>query len=164
MREPAPPSTLKPAFPPQRSAPGSPAAPSQIPKTPPSLYSLPLLFLQRFARVPQRKFQRLPRHALHKRPDCPTHSRRNPPRQRNRFDLHVQPAIALLVAPIRIQPPQKSMFLIRRQRSLLRCSSVLNFRNLRAPRNAPPMPCIESSVRHVIRHIQHDREHVLLLD
>src|SRR3569833_2033332 len=100
MREPASPSTLKPAFPPQRSATGSPVAPSQIPQPPPSLYSFPLLFLQR-------KFQRLPRHALHKRPDCPTQSRRNPPRQRNRFDLNVQPAIALLVAPIRIQPPQK---------------------------------------------------------
>src|SRR3569833_4613003 len=110
MREPAPPSTLKPAFPPQRSATGSPAAPSQIPKTPPSLYSFPLLFLQRFARVPQRKFQRLPRHALHKRPDCPTQSRRNPPRQRNRIDLHVQPAIALLVVLFRFLLSLFSLF------------------------------------------------------
>src|SRR6185503_15021293 len=91
--------------------------------------------LERFGSRAQCEFQRLARNTLHKWANHPAQTRWNGPRERHRLDLDVEAAVEFFIAPIGVEPPEKSVGFVWRQRVLFGRPRVFNLRNPGAARN-----------------------------
>src|ERR1019366_4000890 len=84
----------------------------------------------------QGEFQRFAGNALDERTNRPAEAGGDGAREGNRFVLHVQAAVSLLVGPVRVEPPEEAVLLGGSERVLITSTGRVNFRNLRAARDA----------------------------
>src|ERR1035441_6294661 len=107
----------------------SSSSPSQWPGLPASFVVAIKLFSERIAGRAQCEFERFAWNTLHKWPDRPAESGWNGMRERDGFDLHVQSTVPLLIAPVRIEPPKKTVIFGGFQCALAASAGRVDFRS-----------------------------------
>src|ERR1017187_3636158 len=120
------------------------------------------LFSECIAGGAQSELEGLAWNTLHKGPDRPTEAGWNGTSERDGLDLHVQSTVPLLVAPVGIQPPKKTVIFGGFQCALAASAGRVDFGDLCASRDAVSVPRIEPLKVDVVGRIQHHRDYVVL--
>src|SRR5665213_194248 len=140
----------------------SSSSPSQWPGFPASFVAAIKLFSERIAGGAQSELEGLAWNTLHKGPDRPAEAGWNRTSERDGLDLHVEPAVSLLIAPVRIESPKKTVIFGGFQCALAASAGRVDFGNLCASRDAVSVPRIQPPKVDVVGRIQHHRDYVVL--